>query len=206
MNYPRPKFIVVGRKRKSGIVRDESGVSREHEKRQRLDYESRLAARGAKLLSEGINPDNANLGLSGFTLGKLFLRWKADKGDPGAISREQYQAGDRFARVCRRHQAVMGYSSEIRLLSASNATIRRGSGIEPTQSEVDDAREDFRACYDALAVQSRSTRGVQELVYGVCIDNRPVDTLTLTDYGNLREGLNALGKALSDLDKRRGQY
>lgn len=205
MNFPRPKFIVVGRKRKPDAVRDESGVSREHEKRQRADYESRLAARGAKLKSEGINPDNANLGLSGFTLGKLFLRWKTCKTDPGAISAQQYQSGERFARVCRRHQAVMGYSSEIRLLSAANATIKRGSGVEPTEDEISDVREEFRACYDALAVQSRSTRGVQELVYGVCIDNRAVDTLTLTDYGNLREGLNALCKTLADLDKRRGR-
>jgi hypothetical protein len=37
---------------------------------------------------------------------------------------------------------------------------------------------------------------VRDIVYAVCIDNRNFNSLSATDFGNLRIGLNALVKVL----------
>ena len=37
---------------------------------------------------------------------------------------------------------------------------------------------------------------VRDIVYAVCIDNRNINSLSATDFGNLRIGLNALVKVL----------
>lgn len=192
----------AGRKRKTNVVRDDGGISREHERQQQIDYEARLAKRASQLEIEGIAPENAHLGLAGFSLGKLYLRFKADKSDPGSISRRQYEAGDRFARICRRHQIIMGLPRGVQAQSLNG--VGGKSLWEPPQSEIDEARGEFRACYDALAVFARTNRGAQELVYGVCVDNWPINDLSEKQFGTLRSALNELWKALRDIDKRRG--
>jgi len=70
------RALMIGRKRKVNALRDASGVSREHERLQRLDYEARLARRARDLVVDGIDPSNAPDRLSGFTLGRLLLRWR----------------------------------------------------------------------------------------------------------------------------------
>jgi hypothetical protein len=193
-----------GRKRNLNVVRDESGKSREHELAQRLDYESRLAQRRMRLAAEGINPDTAHLPLSGFTLGKLYLRHKADEKDPGAISHEQYLAGDRFTRIWHRYSRIVLDTK--RQSSPGFVMVSGGGGATPEADprDIAEAREDFRCVYDALAKRSKVDGfRVMEVVYGVCIDNWRADQLSVDDYGILREALNMVGRELRTLDKRR---
>lgn len=193
-----------GRTRKLAAIRDESGKSRDHEKAQQADYETRLAHRRIRLAREGINPDTAHMALSGFTLGKLYLRYRADKTDPGGISEDQYRAGDRFTRIWHRYSRIVLDTK--RQSSPGFVMVSGGGGSTPEADPQDiaDAREDFRTVYDALAKRSKiDGYRVMEVVYGVCVDNWRADQLGPEDYGILREALNMLGKELQILDKRR---
>ncbi len=189
--------MMAGNKRKFEAVRDKSGKSREHERLQQLDYETRLMRRKLDLIGEGISPDHAHLGLSGFTLGKLYLRHKANPADPGGISRAQYNIGERIARILRSHASVV--------LGSKRATSTPGSG-QLTDEDIGQIRDEFRTVYDAMAEYAgaaRSNRQAAYIVHGVCVDNWPVTQLMLNDFGILRETINCVGRALEVLDKRR---
>lgn len=186
-----------GRKRNIVAVRDESGKSREHEQQQRLDYEARLMRRKLDLMGEGISPDHAHLGLSGFTLGKLYLRYKASPEDPAAISRAQYEIGERIGRILRSHASVV--------LGSKRAT-STGSGGELTDADIARIRDEFCTVYDAMAEYARTApenRRAAYIVHGVCVENWPAAQLTADDFGILRETINHVGRALELLDKRR---
>jgi hypothetical protein len=186
-----------GRKRNLLAVRDESGKSREHERLQELDYETRLMRRKLDLIGEGISPDHAHLGLSGFTLGKLYLRFKADPKDPSGIDRAQYNIGERIGRILRSHASVV--------CGSKRATSTPGSGLL-TDEAIGQIRDEFRVVYDALAEYAgadRDNRKAAYVVYGVCIENWPASQLTTEDFGMLRGAINCCGRALEVLDRRR---
>jgi hypothetical protein len=197
------RALMIGRKRKLNVLRDASGVSREHERRQRLDYEARLARRARDLVADGIDPSNAPDRLSGFTLGRLLLRWRADKSDPSGLSQQQYNTAVRLTQIILRHAGLHGYSLNVR----SPAFIMLGGQDctpQPDEARIAQIRAEFTACYDAIMrVCRQHDLGARDLIYGVCVQNWPVGMLA-ERFGLLRAVLNEVGDALRALDRERG--
>jgi hypothetical protein len=197
------RALMIGRKRKLNVLRDASGVSREHERRQRLDYEARLARRARDLVADGIDPSNAPDRLSGFTLGRLLLRWRADKSDPSGVSQQQYNTAVRLTQIILRHAGLHGYSLNVR----SPAFVMLGGqdcAPPPDEARIAEIRAEFTVCYDAIMrVCRQHDLGARDLIYGVCVQNWPVGMLT-ERFGLLRAVLNEVGDALRALDRERG--
>lgn len=187
-----------GRKRNLNAVRDDRGISREHERLQRIDYESRLALRGEHLKADRVDPGFALDARSGYSLGRLLLRYKSNKGDPGAISPEQFSAGARWCRIVHRHAAIMGY----KLTTPSMNLIMAGglfSGGEPREDEIAECRDDYRQAFDAIMGATRDHgKDVWRITYGICVENWPIGCLSESNYGALRIGLNALHRVFLD--------
>jgi len=194
--------LSLGRPRKTNVHRDANGISREHERLQKLDYEGRLARRALDLENDGVNPENAPDRLAGVTLGRLLLRWRADKSDPGGISQKQYNTGQRLASVIHRHASINGYSLNIK----SPGFIMIGGqdcNEPPSDSEIAENREYFKAGYDAIMKICREYGlHARNLVYGVCIENWPLENIH-GKFGLLRITLNEVGRAYATIDKRR---
>lgn len=178
------------------MVRDCHGKSR-GERLQDIIAEA-LAYRKRDLLRDGIKPEHALDALAGFTLGRLLLRHRADPSDPGSIDEEQYNAGEAWGRLVRRHAAIMGYSLST---PKSPSFLMVAGGLsceaEPDQTEILGVRRRFSDCYSALMEACRMHGlAVRDVTYTVCLDNRSLETLTRDDYGHLRIGLNALKKVV----------
>jgi hypothetical protein len=190
-----------GRRRKQNVIRDHTGKSRGE-----LDTIAPevLAMRARDLMRDNISPVHAGDALAGFTLGRLLLRHRADRSDPGSITPQQYDAGDDWSRIVRAHARVMGYS----LNRPSPSFVMVGTGLscasDPEQGEVLRIRRKYSDCYAALIEAGMAFKGrgqatgmeVAMICWDVCISNRPISTLSAADYGNLRAGLNALAKVL----------
>ena len=187
-----------GRKRKQNVVRDASGKSRGEPEG---IHPETIAVRLRELRREGVpvqDRQGALDALAGFALGRLLLRNRADRGDPGSINEEQYSAGQAWANLVRRHATIMGYSLGT---PKSPSFMLAGSGHlcveEPDEATIITVRRQWSDCYRALMDVCR-THGlaVRDILYAVCIDNRNINSLSATDFGNLRIGLNALVKVL----------
>ena len=183
------------------MIRDPSGKSRGE--RETIAPEV-LAMRARDLMRDNVSPLHAGDALAGFTLGRLLLRHRADRSDPGSITPQQYDAGDDWSRIVRAHARVMGYS----LGRPSPGFVMAGTGLscasDPEQGEVLRIRRKYSDCYAALIDAGTLFKGqgkvtgveVAMICWDVCINNRPISTLSAADYGNLRAGLNALAKVL----------
>ncbi len=190
-----------GRKRKPNVVRDHAGKSRGEPATIAAEV---LAARARELFRDQVSPEHATDALAGFTLGRLLLRNRADRSDPGSITQAQYDAGDEWSKIVRAHAGIMGYS----LSCPSPSFVMVGTGpicaCDPGEAEVIGIRRKYSDCYRALLdagkvfKDHRRVTGVEVamICWDVCIDNRPIGTLSAADYGNLRAGLNALVKVL----------
>jgi hypothetical protein len=183
----------TGRRRKPGVRRDSSGKSRGEP---HIVHPETIAIRQRDLARDGISADDALNALAGFTLGRLYLRHQKNPQDPGAISREQYEAGEAWTKIVHRHAALMGYS----LTTRSQSFIMVGGtncAPEPLREEVERVRGKWRECYEAL-LKALPGEGlaIQRVCYGVCIENWNVGQLSEVDYGHLRAGLNALVRVM----------
>jgi hypothetical protein len=189
---------MTGRQRLTGVPRDESGKSRRHEAEAREAYGLSLARRGRELIQDGIKPEHAADALSGFTLGKLLLRHRADERDPSAINPQQFEWGQEWARVVHRHASIMGYKLSIRTPSFTIIPSGIDCADEPDEKEILSVRRRFSDCYNSL-MRACSDHGmrVRDVTYGICVENWPVASMTITDHGQLRIGLNAVGRGLS---------
>jgi hypothetical protein len=187
-----------GRKRKVTVIRDSRGKSRGEPTG---IHPETIAVRLRELRRERV-PVNDKQGaldaLAGFTLGRLLLRNRADPGDPGSVNEQQYNAGQEWAKLVRRHAVIMGYALGT-AKSPSFVTVGSGHSCaeEPDEADIISVRRQWSDCYRALMDVCR-THGlaVRDIVYAVCIDNRNINSLSATDFGNLRIGLNALAKVL----------
>jgi hypothetical protein len=193
-----PNMSHPGRKRKSNVTRDASGKSRGEPEGV---HPETIAVRLRELAREGVavrDRQGALDALAGFTLGRLLLRNRADRGDPGSINEQQYNAGQEWAKLVRRHAMIMGYALGT---PKSPSFVLIGAGLSctegPDEAEIIAVRRQWSDCYRALMDVCR-THGlaVRDIVYAVCIDNRNINSLSATDFGNLRIGLNALVKVL----------
>lgn len=154
--------------------------------------------RQRELVKDGINPDEWQNSLAGFTLGRLRLRGQADAGDPGGISDAQFQAGEAWARIVHRHGQIMGYEVR-RNVKSPGFEMVGGASLAPDASdeEVGRVRDRFKCCYDALMAVCRDHgMRVATVTWGVCLENWPAADLSHADHGALRLGLNALAKIL----------
>ncbi len=187
-----------GRKRKPNVIRDARGKSRGEPE---MVHPETVRVRMRELRRDGVFPSSraeALDALSGFTLGRLLLRHRADPSDPGSINDQQYDAGQQWAKIVRRHAAVMGYALGS---PQSPSFLMVGSGLscaeEPTEEEIMRVRRQWWDGYrGVMEVCKTHGLGVRDITYAACIENRSLETLTPADYGNLRIGLNALAKVL----------
>ncbi len=126
----------MGRPRKVGVRRDANGKSRGE-----IGgiHPETIAVRERELRKDGIilhqmrfngvsevPTSTATDAKAGFTLGRLLLFH--EQGDViRGINRKQYEAGDYWASLCRRHSAVMGYS-----LGIKSPTLGQVNGLSTT--------------------------------------------------------------------------
>ncbi len=191
----------MARPRKTNVRRSASGKSlgEPHVIAQEV-----LAVRKRENARMGLYLDEPSDALAGFTLGVLLLRSRQDRGNPGGITQTQYDAGDRWSAIVRRHANIMGYelkrgAGQIKSPSFSMIGSGKGCGPDADDQQIAEVRDQFRSTYDAVMEVSRAHRlgvSVRDILYAVCVDNRPVLDLSEVDYGNLRLGLNALARVL----------
>jgi hypothetical protein len=146
----------------------------------------------------GATADNAKDENHATTLGQMLLRWKANQTDPSGISRDQFTAAGDYRRVVVSHHRLMGVPS-----ANPRATdlLCPGKGIdcspEPDQEVIDRIRGEFRNCRRVLldcGAEVGAGSRINKLVYAVCIEDVHISTLQWFDFGNLRNGLNALAR------------
>jgi hypothetical protein len=203
----------AGRKRKLGVRRSASGKSR---------GEPGDAIRGVALAYRAKEIEAAGLGgyiarqahirdarsegdpladpLNGFTLGLLRQRQKASREDPTGITQTQYDAGEKWANLCRQHAGIMGYSlGSVRSPSLSLSPPGQSCLSEPDEAVILEIRRQWSDCYRALmdcGVALRRGVRIALICWDVCVNNRPIRRMSAEDFGDLRAGLNALVQVL----------
>lgn len=182
----------MSRPRKPGAVRDAAGRARGEP-----PHLVRAVALAQRLREVG--PEHVDNPLAGHALGRLRLRHQPHgPQDPCSISQEQYEAGERYARIAHQHARIMGYASG----SPQSARLNVGlHGIvcaeEPDAATIAGVRRAFADCYRVLMDAGRAIgQGTQValVTYNVCLDRRRMEGLTVTEIGNLKVGLNALAR------------
>jgi hypothetical protein len=195
----------MGRLRKGNVRRDRNGKSRGEPLQ---IHPEALAVRERQLKEDGIVLEfnrmeghrqvikrTAEDSKAGSTLGRLLLR--RQQGDYAcSISQEQFDAGDAWSILCRRHASIMGYS-----LGPHAASFEIGGGRsthEPIEETVLYVRRKWSSCYNALMEADKSHgHEVSKITFGICVENWPMAALWNDGgYGKLRTGLNTLARAL----------
>jgi hypothetical protein len=186
--------VQMGRPLKPNVIRDRSGKSRGEALR--VDP-AVLAVRARHLMADGISGEHAADALAGFTLGRLLLRYRTDHTDPSGISQAQFDAGDTWCKIVHRHAAIMGYKLRTKTPSFIMVSGGLSCGDEPDEETILRVRRQFSDCYNFMASAAKDHgRRVIDVTYGVCVENWPMNALYERDYGDLKIGLNTLGRAL----------
>ncbi len=211
----------AGRKPKTTVVRDSRGKSRGEP---HVIHPETLARRERELEEDGIvltftrmengrsvDKRTAEDRLSGFTLGKLLLRGRADPKDPSGIAQAQFDVGERWLKVIVNHSVIMGYELKANVASPAFHGVSNGDwlyrrnyaeAMTPEEAKEEGERisavkRKFVNSYKELmeACVSDGLR-VRDVTYGVVVEDWPLKQLSGGDYGALRVGLNAIGKVL----------
>lgn len=198
----RPRKARVTRERHLERVREDA---ERHYREVRLGYRARDMARiGIKLAREGERGAYPSDPLAGSSLGLLRLRGRFSGGgrNPGGISERQYNAGEAWAKLCRRHAAIMGYELKpVKSLSDFDRRGGRSVAPAPPPDLVEEVRDKWSKCYEAIMDECKTHGlGVRNVTYAVCIEGVHPGSLSPRDYGDLRTGLNALARVLIPLD------
>jgi hypothetical protein len=205
--------VAAGRKRKPGVRRSVSGKSRgEPEDAVRsvaLAYRAKeieTAGIGDYIVREARHRDRRTEAspladpLNGFSLGLLRQRQKASREDPTGITQTQYDAGEKWANLCRQHALIMGYSlGSARSPSLTLSPAGQSCAQEPDEAVIFEVRRQWSDCYRALmdtGVALRRGVKVALICWDVCVNNRSINHMSADDFGNLRAGLNALAHVL----------
>ena len=148
----------------------------------------------------------ASNALAGHTLGILLLRHRNDKEDPSSIDEDQYLAGSAWASLIHRNAILQGYEVKRHPGSPSFMMVGGGRSVAPDAdpAAVRRVTDQMTACFEALRdVAStyeigryRPGTAIGQICYAVCIENINPNHMMPRDYGNLRVGLNALGRVL----------
>jgi hypothetical protein len=204
--------MAAGRKRKSGVRRSASGKSRGEP--EDVVRAIALAYRAKEITAAGIGDFIAREArhhdrrtahpladpLNGFTLGLLRQRNKASREDPTGITETQYDAGEKWANLCRQHAMIMGYSlGSARSPSLTLTPPGQSCVKEPDEAVILEVRRQWSDCYRTLmdtGVALRCGIKVALICWDVCVNNRSIRHMSTDDFGNLRAGLNALVRVL----------
>jgi len=157
---------------------------------------------------QGFSREDASNALVGFTLGQMRLCGlaAAREGLPDyrGISASQFEAGEAWARLCKRYEALSGIPSPNPKALDMMGGGGRSIAPDPDEDYVRHTRDQWRKCYNALAETARTVTNqrrpgarLMSLTYDVCVLNRPLNTLSEADCGDVRSGLNALARVLS---------
>jgi hypothetical protein len=182
----------MSRRRNPNAIRDASGKCRGES-----PHLVRAVALAQRLRE--VAPEHIDNPLAGHALGRLRLRHQTQgPQDPCSVSQEQYEAGERYAAIATHHAAIMGYARGLpqpaRLEIAATGLACRE---EPEAEVIARVRRQFADCYGALMRAGKDIgqgAKVALVTYDVCLDRRGMDSLTSTDLGNLKVGLNALAR------------
>jgi hypothetical protein len=148
--------------------------------------------------------------LSGYTLGRLYLRHQQDKGNPGGISQSQFESGEAWASLCIARKSLddsqrLGVKSPFANMVKSETppdSLELVFAPRVVQTETDDERAlrikaRWNACDRAIDEECRGySHKVKQVMLGVCIENWALEQITEADFGMLRTGLNLVGKVL----------
>lgn len=183
---------VMARPRKADVRRNASGRSLGER------TEDIVAVGLAARVKAGIALQDALNANAGHTIGRLYLAHIANHSDPFSISAEQKNAADWYSAMIYRNAAIYGLplpfpKSPQLMFIAPGASCRRMPSDEEIARTRDEHRAARQALLDAGMAIGQGCR-VNKIIYEVCIENRDLATMNLTDIGNLRIGLNALAK------------
>lgn len=172
----------TGRKRKSNVLRDASGKSRG-------ERDIDVTTLGSWIhRSHLVGRQEAGNALAGFTLGVLRLN--------KIITMPQYDAGQAWANVCHRHSKIMGYSlGSPKSPSFMMVSFGAPTTADPDEDEIARVKNRWTQYYDALMAVCRDHgMRVRDVTYNVCVQNVEFEKLGPPQFGDLRLGLNALGR------------
>ena len=140
----------------------------------------------------GSNPD------AGHVLGRLRM---AGRNDPAGISETQFEAGLKYSNVVARYRSLMGIPGESPKAMNYMGGAGRTLAVDPDAEIISSAKEKYNSCFYALSlagVETYQGNRVAKITNDVCMDR--VDYRLLIEdaiaLGNLRTGLNALGRIL----------
>lgn len=200
----------MGRPRKKNVVRDSKGRSRgevEQIHPEVIAVRERLLEQDGIILQfrrhEGareIINKTATDRLAGSSLGRLYLRYQQGE-RIYAITKEQYEAGEEWAGLVRRHSALV-YD---RAIDPKSGSMELGGGRSCSEPDADNIiyiRRKWSDChYYLMSAAEDHGRRVYEATYGICVREWPLNWLYFDDIGKLKIGLNAVGKALDNHHK-----
>jgi hypothetical protein len=174
----RPRSTTAVRNAAGTYTRQPEAVSNEV-----LAVRRRHAVAAGVLASEALNP------LAGYTLGQIKLR--------GGISERQFSVGEAWAKLVRRHASVMGYLHQGLKSPAAIMVPGMACTEEIDEEDIIAVRRRWSEGYRALMEVCRDHGfAVRDIVYAVCVDDRPISQVSEADVANLRIGLNALGRVI----------
>lgn len=194
----RPRKLNVKRTPSGRVSRASDGIHpetlavRENQLRQDGIILSFMTQEGEREIEKRTATDR----LSGYTLGRLYLRYQQDKSNPGAISQDQFEAGEAWASLVVSRKSV----DDSHRLNAKSPNFAFGGGrslIDMDPERVSRIKSRWKECDQALndAAVSHGWK-LRQVLFGVCVENWPIECLSEADFGLLRTGLNALHRAL----------
>jgi hypothetical protein len=144
----------------------------------------------------GATQENALDALHGTTIGQLRLR--GQMGDPSGISVTQHGAAHNYrGRVLAYHRLMGIPSPHPRALDLLYGSRGQSCLPESDTAVIDEIKGEFRNCrrvlLDCGAAIGLGSR-INAIVYAVVIEDMNIGGLRSDDFGNLRNGLNALAR------------
>ena len=133
--------------------------------------------------------------------GHILGRLKMVGLNPGGISENQFQAGWQYAQVVMRYRSIMGMPSESPKAMNLGGGAGRALSADPEEKSILASREKYNACTEALnaaGFECHQGNRVAKITNDVCMDRIDYNSISgdMVALGNLRAGLNALGRVL----------
>lgn len=185
-----------GRKRLPSVKRDRTET---YDQRSRGERPADVVAVAkAYRIKAGANPSDPLHEHYGSTVGQLRLEC--------AISEEQLYTAQRYATLVIQNARLFGIPSpHPRALDLLTTSKGLSCTVDISEEQANEIKGRFRECRRDLLECGRDLlvgSAVNRIVYGVVVEDWPVGSMKAGDLQNLRCGLNVLGKAMKNWDKR----
>ena len=167
----------MGRPKAKNVIRDKSG-------KVRGEPEAAVKSVAWAYRAKDVPAKYVNDPLAGFTLGRLKLA--------KLIDQDEFNAGEDFAKLIRRHAYVHGYQID-RLVSPGFEMVSYGvaCGDDLSEEAIANTKSAFKAAYSTLV--SLGIR-IATTTYDICLERIPAGSITEVDLTDLGKGLRALSK------------